>query len=83
MGAEPSSSPRACVGAPAGVPGGPTLLEYLLDKGLTDVKESGNGALRAEPLITGPENLLLQVHGIGFHAYAPHRLLPYANQELL
>jgi hypothetical protein len=51
--------------------------EELLDKGLTDAKQGGNGALGAEPLITGAKNLLSQVQGIGFHAHEHTQLLPY------
>jgi len=57
------------VGARRDVPGGPVPPKQLLDERLADPKEGGNGALRAEPLIVGTENLLSKVQGVGFHAY--------------
>jgi IS1 family transposase len=69
------------MGAWADIPGGPLPSQELLDKGLTDAKAGGNGALGAEPLITGAENLLSQVKGVGFHAYEHIRRPPYIQSR--
>jgi hypothetical protein len=74
--------PAARVGAGADVPSGPAPPEQLLDKGLTDTKEGGNGPLGAEPFITGAENLFSQVNGIGFHPDEPNRRLPYVQSRI-
>jgi hypothetical protein len=68
--------PAACAGSWGDVPGHTARPESLLDKGLTDAKERGHGAVRGEPLRTGPENRLLAVKGVGFHARVPNSALP-------
>jgi hypothetical protein len=45
----------------------PTARE-LFHKRLADTKEPRNGALGTQAGITGPENLLSEIEGIGFHA---------------
>jgi hypothetical protein len=58
----------ACVGARRDSPSGTAPPQQLLDERLADPKEGRNGALRAELLVIGAENLLSQVKGVGFHA---------------
>jgi hypothetical protein len=57
------------MGARRDIPGGTAPPKQLLDERLADPKEGRDGALRAEPLIIGAENLLSQVKGVGFHAH--------------
>ncbi len=55
--------------------------EELLHEGEADPKAGGNGALRAALLITGAENLLSEVKGIGFHPREHHAVLPYIQSR--
>jgi hypothetical protein len=57
------------VGARRDIPAGTAPPKQLLDERLADSKEGREGALRAESLIIGAENLLSEVKGVGFHAY--------------
>src|SRR5687768_3413985 len=69
------------MGARGDIPGRPAPSEELLDEGQTDPKEGSHGALRAEPLITGAENLLSQVKGVCFHAHEYNAVLPYIQSR--
>src|SRR5919109_3012470 len=44
---------------------------------MTDPKEGGDGALRAEPLVAGAQDLLAEGEGIGFQAPDSNASLPY------
>jgi hypothetical protein len=57
------------VGARRDSSGGTAPSQQLLDERLAHPKEGGNGALRAEPLIIGAENLLSKVKRVGFHVH--------------
>jgi hypothetical protein len=59
------------------VPAGAAPSQEFLYKRLTDPKEGGKGALGAALLITGAENLLAEVKGIGFHTRQHSARLPY------
>jgi len=59
----------ARMGARRDVSAGAAPPQELLDKRLTDAKQGGDGPLRAEPLVTGAEDLCSQVNRIRFHAY--------------
>jgi hypothetical protein len=48
----------ARVGLRGNVPGGAVLAQYLLNKRETHAEHVGNGALGAESLLAGAENLL-------------------------
>jgi hypothetical protein len=50
--------------------------EQLLNTGETDPKEGSNGALRAESLIRGPEDLLSEVTRGGFHTQEHNVMFP-------
>jgi hypothetical protein len=49
-------------------PGRAPSTHELFHKRLADTKEPRNGALGTQARIAGPENLLSEVEGIGFHA---------------
>ncbi len=55
--------------------------EELFNEGETDPKEGGNGALRAEPLIAGAEDLLSEVKGVSFHTQEHNAGLPYIQSR--
>jgi len=50
------------------VPSHAVTPQQLFDKGLTDPKEGRDTALRAQVLITGPQDVLSEVEGVGSHA---------------
>jgi hypothetical protein len=72
-------TPAASVGARRDIPGGATPPKELLDERLADPQEGSDGALGAEPLITGAENLRSEVKGVGFHTRKHNGLLPHVQ----
>ena len=61
-------SAAAAMGERRHGPAGPPPAQQLFKKRLADTKEVSNGALGAQPGITGAKNFLSEVEGIGFHA---------------
>ena len=64
------------VGTGRDLPGGAAPPKQLLDERRANPNEGREGALRAEPLLIGAENLLSQVKGKGFHAYKQQSEFP-------
>jgi hypothetical protein len=74
-------TPATGVGTWCDAPSAAVPLQKFLDERLADPKEGGEGPLRAEPLITGAENLLSKVERIGFHGLEHNALSPYKQSR--
>jgi hypothetical protein len=70
-------TPATGVGTWCDVPSAAVPPQELLNEGLADPKESGDGTVRAESLVTGAENLLSKVKRISFHALEHNAGPPY------
>jgi hypothetical protein len=74
-------APTTRVGVRRDIPAGAAPPKQFLDKRLAHPKEGRDGPLRAKPLITGAENLLSQVQGVGFHNYQYNGEFPYVQMR--
>jgi hypothetical protein len=65
------------MGAGGDVTGRAAAPQQLLDEGLADAKQCGDGPLGADSLVTGTEDLLSKVERIGFHVCEHSASTPY------